>query len=177
MLMSTFLGLMPTFEAAAAATLHSWVNCQKPAKIKVEKFVKLTDHTCVCYDLTSFEYDAHIMTGNGSYLKMLEFAWKNSWNHIGQTYYRLVLAIWNHCGLGQQVAAEKKSFLWSCAGVYSCATPNWNVSALRAVVSGLVWTWPQRLYFTVTWILKKAIEKNLEVTFLSWNHSSAPRPS
>ena len=40
-----------------------------------------------------------------------------------------IFDIWNHCALGQQVAAEKKSFLWSCAGVYSCATPNWNVSA------------------------------------------------
>ena len=58
-------------------TPHSWANCQKPAKVKVEKFVKLTDHTCVCNDLTSFEYEAHTMTRNGSCLKMLEFAWKN----------------------------------------------------------------------------------------------------
>jgi hypothetical protein len=61
----------------SVTTPHSWANSQKPAKVKVEKFVKLTDHTYVCNDLTSFEYEAHTMTGNGSYLKMLEFAWKN----------------------------------------------------------------------------------------------------
>ena len=37
---------------------QSWANSQKPAKVKVENFVKLTDHTCVCNDLTSFEYEA-----------------------------------------------------------------------------------------------------------------------
>ena len=39
---------------------HSWANSQKPAKVKVENFVKLT---CVCNDLTSFEYEAQA-TGN-----------------------------------------------------------------------------------------------------------------
>ena len=39
---------------------QSWANSQKPAKVKVENFVKLT---CVCNDLTSFEYEAQA-TGN-----------------------------------------------------------------------------------------------------------------
>ena len=33
-----------------------------------EKFVKLTDHTCACNDLTSFEYEVRGTTGNGSYV-------------------------------------------------------------------------------------------------------------
>ena len=40
--------------------------------------MKLTDHTCTCNDLTSFQYEGKVMTGNGSYLNMLEFAWENS---------------------------------------------------------------------------------------------------
>jgi hypothetical protein len=30
---------------------------KKPTKNKIEKFVKLTDHTCACDDLTSFEME------------------------------------------------------------------------------------------------------------------------
>ena len=52
-----------------AAVLHSWTNSQKPAKVKVEKFVKLTDHICVCNDLTSFECEAQL-PGNGSYVNL-----------------------------------------------------------------------------------------------------------
>ena len=40
--------------------------------------MKLTDPTHACKDLTNFEYEAHAMTGNGSFLNMLELAWKNS---------------------------------------------------------------------------------------------------
>ena len=36
-----------------------------------EKFVKLTDHTCACNDLTNFERDARIKTGNGSHDNMI----------------------------------------------------------------------------------------------------------
>ena len=32
--------------------LHSWAKSQKPAKNKIEIFVKLTDHTCACSNLT-----------------------------------------------------------------------------------------------------------------------------
>ena len=31
---------------------------------EIEKFVKLTGQTCACNDLTTFEYDSHIITGN-----------------------------------------------------------------------------------------------------------------
>ena len=35
-------------------------------------------------------------TGNGSCINFRKLAWKNSWNHFGWTYFRRVLAIWNH---------------------------------------------------------------------------------
>ena len=44
-------------------------NVKNPPKIRLKKFVKLTDHTCACNDLTSFEYEAHIMTGNGKHVE------------------------------------------------------------------------------------------------------------
>ena len=56
---------------------HSRANFQKPAKVKVEKFVKLTDHTCACNNLTNFECEAQA-TGNGSYVNLQKLAWKNS---------------------------------------------------------------------------------------------------
>jgi hypothetical protein len=46
-------------EAVCYWTLHSWTKWQKPAKKKFKKFVKSTDHTCACNDLTSFEYKTH----------------------------------------------------------------------------------------------------------------------
>ena len=36
-----------------------------------EKFVKLTDHSCACHDLTNFESDACIKAGNGSHDNMI----------------------------------------------------------------------------------------------------------
>jgi hypothetical protein len=74
-------------QADATATKHvapqmprrladlSWAKWQKPAKNKIEKSVKLTEPTCAINNLTCFE--AHGMTGSGSYLNMLEFARKN----------------------------------------------------------------------------------------------------
>jgi hypothetical protein len=52
---------------------HSGTKLKKKnlPKIGLEKFVTLTDHTCVCNDLTNFEYGAHVMTGNGTYVKNL----------------------------------------------------------------------------------------------------------
>ena len=38
------------------------------AESKVEKFVKLTDHTYAYNNLTNFEYKVHAMTGNGNVL-------------------------------------------------------------------------------------------------------------
>ena len=34
-------------------------NCKNPPKITLEKFVKLSGHTCVCNNLTSFECEVH----------------------------------------------------------------------------------------------------------------------
>ena len=39
----------------------------KPAKNKIEKFVKLTDHSYACNSLTNFECDAHGTTGKGPF--------------------------------------------------------------------------------------------------------------
>ena len=39
-----------------------------------EKFVKLTDHSCACHDLTDFEYLVVDKTGNGSYLNLQKLA-------------------------------------------------------------------------------------------------------
>ena len=61
---------------------HSWTKSQNPVKNLIQKFVKPTDHTCACNDLTSFEYEVHTMTGNGSYVNLKKLAWQNSWNHI-----------------------------------------------------------------------------------------------
>ena len=36
------------------------------------------DHSCVCNDLTTFEYGVDAMTGNGSYVKLQKLARKNS---------------------------------------------------------------------------------------------------
>ena len=40
--------------------------------------MKLADHTYNCNSLTNFEYEAHAMTGNGSYMNFLKLTWKNS---------------------------------------------------------------------------------------------------
>ena len=63
--------------SALVVVPHSWDKHQKPAKHYIENFVKLTDHSHACNDLTSFESEAHAMTGNGSYLNMQKLAWKN----------------------------------------------------------------------------------------------------
>ena len=96
----------PLCYSACLGALGAWVlahSCVKtskvknPPKITFEKFVKLTDHTCACNNLTSSEYDVHGMTGNGSYLIIQKLAWKNLWNHFKLTYFWRVLAVWNHC--------------------------------------------------------------------------------
>ena len=53
-------------------------NVKKPPKINKKKLVKLTIHTHACKDLTNFQYVVLAMTGNGSYLRLLKLAWKNS---------------------------------------------------------------------------------------------------
>ena len=68
-------------------------NCKNPPKMRFKKFVKLTDHTQACNDLTNFEYVVHAMTGNGCYLNLQKLACKNSWNQFGWNYFRLVLAV------------------------------------------------------------------------------------
>ena len=54
--------------------------------------MKLTDHTCVCNDLTNFEYGAQVMTGNGTYVKNLS-------NPFRWTYFWRILVVWKPmCG-------------------------------------------------------------------------------
>ena len=73
-------------------------NGKKPAKNWIKEFVKLTDHTHAHNSFDKFWIFsvANAMTGNRNYVNRLK-AWKNSWNHIKWTYFRRVLAIWNHC--------------------------------------------------------------------------------
>ena len=70
---------------------------KNPPETRLEKFVKLTDHTFAYKDLINFGYAAHAMTGNGNNVNLQKFACKNLWNHFGGTYFRRVLAIRNHC--------------------------------------------------------------------------------
>ena len=56
--------------------------CKKTAKNEIQKFVKLTDRTDACNDLTNFEGEAQAMTGNGNYVNMLKLACKNLLNKI-----------------------------------------------------------------------------------------------
>ena len=39
--------------------------------------MKITDHTCACNDLTSFEYESKAPE-NGSYVNLQKLPWKNS---------------------------------------------------------------------------------------------------
>ena len=52
-------------------------NVKNMPKIRFKKFVKLTDHTRACNDLTNFAYVVHEITGNGSYVKLQKLARKN----------------------------------------------------------------------------------------------------
>jgi hypothetical protein len=56
---------------------HGWAKHKIPPKIRFRKFVKLTDHTYAFKNLTSFEYEAHAMTRNGTYVNLQKLAWKN----------------------------------------------------------------------------------------------------
>ena len=67
---------------------HNGFKLQKPAKNQIKKkFV----------NLTNFEYEAHTLTGNGSHVNLMKFAWNNLLNHINLSYFCRVLAIQNHC--------------------------------------------------------------------------------
>ena len=67
---------------------------------KIQKLVKLTGHTNASNSLTSFQYEVHTLVGNGNIVNLLNFAWKNSWNHIKLTYYFWrSYVIWNHCAV------------------------------------------------------------------------------
>ena len=41
------------------------------------------EHSCVCNDLTNFEYVVRAMTGNGSYMNFQKLAGKNLLNRFG----------------------------------------------------------------------------------------------
>ena len=55
------------WECARPAPRTVGPNVKNPPKMRLKKFVKLTDHTCAGNDLTIFEYEDHAKTGNGSY--------------------------------------------------------------------------------------------------------------
>jgi hypothetical protein len=49
--------------------------------MRFKKFVKLTDHTGACNDLTNFKSEALAKTGNGCYENMPKLVWIISSNH------------------------------------------------------------------------------------------------
>jgi hypothetical protein len=56
---------------------HNWTKFQKIASKRFKIFMKLSDNTFACKDLTNFECKAQA-TGNGSYVNLQKLAWKNS---------------------------------------------------------------------------------------------------
>ena len=52
-------------------------NCKNPPKMRFKNFVKLTGYTHSCNSLTNFEYEAHILNGNGNYVNLLKLTWKS----------------------------------------------------------------------------------------------------
>ena len=100
----------PVDHSAAPAAAAAHTKRQKNAKNYIEKLVKLTDHTCACNNLTNFQCEAKAINGNGSNMNMLKLAYKNSWNHFMWTYFRRVLASWNHCGQLEHCAPPPLSF-------------------------------------------------------------------
>ena len=67
--------------------------------MRFKKFVKLTGHTCAGNDLTSFEYEDHAKTGNGSYEYADTCPEKPVKSLRGNSFLAGFLAIWNHCAL------------------------------------------------------------------------------
>ena len=53
-------------------------NVKKPAKNKIQKSVKLTDHTCSCSYLIDFEYESHAIPGSGKRNKPSEIMFKKT---------------------------------------------------------------------------------------------------
>ena len=91
---------------------------KKPAKVKVEKFVKLTDHTCACNDLTSFEYEVHGMTGNR---KSFEYAETCMKKFVKSLQVNLFLAGFSRvkpmCSTAVGSSLTKKSMAYNTCGV------------------------------------------------------------
>ena len=56
---------------------HSWAKRHKAAKNRIEKLVKLIDHSYASNNLKNFESEAHAKIGNGSYEKLVKSLWVN----------------------------------------------------------------------------------------------------
>ena len=67
--------------------------------MRFKKFVKLTNHTCACNDLTNFECEAQA-TGNGSYVKLQKHMEKLV-KSPGVNLFSADFAIWIHCAMGR----------------------------------------------------------------------------
>ena len=52
---------------------QSGLNSKNPPKMGFQKFVKSTGYTYDCTNLTNFECEAHLMTGNGNHVNLLLF--------------------------------------------------------------------------------------------------------
>ena len=56
---------------------HSWAKRHKAAKNRIEKLVKLTDHSYANNNLKNFESEAHAKIRNGRYEKLVKSLWVN----------------------------------------------------------------------------------------------------
>ena len=71
--------------------VYNWANCQKPAKYSTRKIREIDWSYFRLQRFDKFGYFAQAMTAETFLLKLVKSLW---W-----TYFRRVLAIWNHCGV------------------------------------------------------------------------------
>jgi len=62
----------------SAASFYLVVSANRGSIKLLGKILEIDWLFYACNDLTSFEYEAHAMTGNGSYVNLLKLASKNS---------------------------------------------------------------------------------------------------
>ena len=130
--------------------------------------MKLTDHTCACNGLTSFECEAHA-TRNGSYVNLQNLAWKNSWNHLVWTYFlagfwhleplcavvcsSLPVLAWIHAlALQPKLQAEGHTGLYSFVRHRTTCRKTTNI--WTATLELTVWSyWLQRPFYYLNYVL------------------------
>jgi hypothetical protein len=64
-----------------AVSVADWAKLKKPAKKRYKKFVKLSDHTCACNDLTNFECEAQAIAET-CMEKLVKSLWMNFFSAV-----------------------------------------------------------------------------------------------